>query len=41
MPVIVFDFSRPHNLKRVILGEKVGTLVTGRRKNIDAKNSGL
>jgi len=29
MPIIVFDFFRPHNLKRVILGEKVGTLVTG------------
>jgi uridylate kinase len=28
MPIIVFDFSRPHNLKRVLLGEKVGTLVT-------------
>ncbi len=27
MPIIVFDFSRPHNLKRVVLGEKVGTLV--------------
>ena len=29
MPIIVFDFFRPHNLKRVILGDKVGTLVTG------------
>ena len=29
MPIIVFDFFRPHNLRRVILGEKVGTLVTG------------
>ena len=28
MPIIVFDFFRPHNLKRVVLGEKVGTLVT-------------
>ncbi len=28
MPIIVFDFFRPHNLKRVILGERVGTLVT-------------
>ena len=28
MPIIVFDFFRPHNLKRIILGEKVGTLVT-------------
>ena len=29
MPVIVFDLFRPHNLKRVVMGEKVGTLVTG------------
>lgn len=29
MPVIVFDFNKPHNLRRVVLGEKVGTLVTG------------
>jgi uridylate kinase len=29
MPIIVFDFFRPHNLKRIVLGEKVGTLVTG------------
>ncbi len=28
MPIIVFDFFRAHNLKRVVLGEKVGTLVT-------------
>ncbi len=27
MPIIVFDFFKSHNLKRVILGEKVGTLV--------------
>ncbi|MEO5802430.1 MAG: UMP kinase [Verrucomicrobiota bacterium] len=29
MPIIVFDLFKPHNLKKVILGEKVGTLVTG------------
>jgi uridylate kinase len=29
MPIIVFDFFKPHNLKRVVLGEKVGTRVTG------------
>ena len=28
MPIIVFELFRPHNLKRVVLGEKVGTLVT-------------
>jgi uridylate kinase len=28
MPIIVFDLFRPHNLRRVVLGEKVGTLVT-------------
>jgi uridylate kinase len=29
MPIIVFDLFKPHNLKRVVLGEEVGTLVTG------------
>jgi len=29
MPIIVFDLFKPHNLKKVVLGEKVGTLVTG------------
>src|SRR5690349_8374405 len=29
MPIIVFDLFRPHNLKRVVMGEKVGTIVTG------------
>src|SRR5438128_10839068 len=28
MPIIVFDLFQPHNLRRVVLGEKVGTLVT-------------
>ena len=28
MPIIVFDFFREHNLRRVVLGEKIGTLVT-------------
>jgi len=28
MPIVVFDFFAEHNLRRVILGEKVGTLVT-------------
>ena len=27
MPIIVFDFFKPHNLRRVVMGEKVGTLV--------------
>ncbi len=27
MPIIVFDFFKPHNLRRAVLGEKVGTLV--------------
>jgi uridylate kinase len=27
MPLIVFDLFRPHNLKRVVMGDKVGTLV--------------
>ena len=28
MPIIVFDFRKPHNIKRVVLGEEVGTLVS-------------
>jgi len=28
MPIIVFDFFRPHNLRRVVMGEKIGTRVT-------------
>jgi uridylate kinase len=28
MPIIVFDLFRPHNLKRVVVGETVGTLVS-------------
>ncbi len=28
MPIVVFDLFQQHNLKRVILGERVGTLVT-------------
>ena len=28
MPIIVFDFFKPHNLKQVVMGGKVGTLVT-------------
>ncbi|MGZ4961649.1 MAG: UMP kinase [Limisphaerales bacterium] len=28
MPIIVFDLFKSHNLRRVVLGEKVGTLVT-------------
>jgi uridylate kinase len=29
LPIIVFDFFKPHNLRRVVLGEEVGTLVVG------------
>jgi uridylate kinase len=29
MPIIVFDFFKAHNLREVILGQPVGTLVTG------------
>jgi uridylate kinase len=28
MPIVVFDLFKPHNIKRVVMGEKVGTLVT-------------
>ena len=29
MPIIVFDLFKPHNLRNVVMGEEVGTLVTG------------
>jgi uridylate kinase len=29
MPIVVFDFFKSHNLRRVVMGEAVGTLVTG------------
>jgi uridylate kinase len=29
MPIIVFDLFKPHNLKRVVMGDPVGTVVTG------------
>ena len=29
MPIIVFDLFKPHNLKRVVMGEEVGTVVVG------------
>jgi uridylate kinase len=29
MPIIVFDLFKPHNLRSVVLGEAVGTVVTG------------
>jgi uridylate kinase len=29
LPIIVFDMNEPGNLKRLILGEKIGTLVQG------------
>lgn len=28
MPIVVFDLFKPHNLRRVVLGEKVGTRVS-------------
>ena len=29
IPIIVFDMHKPGNLRRVVSGEKVGTLVKG------------
>ena len=29
MPIIVFGFSQPHSIRRVVMGEAIGTLVTG------------
>src|SRR5881409_420342 len=28
MPIVVFDLFRPHNLRRVVMGDRVGTVVT-------------
>ena len=28
LPLIVFNMNRPGNIKRVVLGERVGSLVT-------------
>jgi uridylate kinase len=28
LPIVVFDMNQPGNLRRVVTGEKVGTLVT-------------
>lgn len=28
MPIVVFDFFKPHNLRDIVVGKKVGTLVT-------------
>jgi uridylate kinase len=28
LPIVVFDMMTPHNIKRIVCGEKVGTLVT-------------
>jgi uridylate kinase len=30
LPIIVFNLTVPGNIKRIVLGENVGTLVTGR-----------
>jgi uridylate kinase len=27
MPIIVFDINNPDNLRRIVMGEEVGTLV--------------
>jgi len=29
LPIIVFDLHRPDNVRRVVLGEHVGTLIDG------------
>ncbi len=36
LPVIVFDFKTPGNIRRAICGEPVGTLVRGRRSGVSA-----
>jgi uridylate kinase len=29
LPIVVFDITTPGNVKRLVLGEKIGTIVTG------------
>jgi len=29
LPIVVFDMNKPGNLRRVVTGEKVGTIVAG------------
>jgi uridylate kinase len=29
MPIVVFDFSQPHSIRRVVQGEPIGTVVNG------------
>lgn len=43
LPIIVFDMNKEGNLRRLIEGEEVGTLVTmnGAAPNLDPKHSGL
>ena len=33
LPIIVFDLSRPGNIRRVVLGEHIGTVVRGGKTN--------
>ena len=38
MPIIIFDMNEPGNIKRVVLGEKVGSLVTAELKPAAARS---
>lgn len=33
IPIIVFDFDEPHNIRRACLGEEIGTIIGGRRQS--------
>jgi len=33
MPIIVFDMNKPENIRRALMGEKIGTLVSERSEN--------
>jgi uridylate kinase len=28
IPIVVFDLYKPHNIKRVVMGEPIGTVVS-------------
>jgi len=36
MPIIVFDMNKPENIRRAVLGEKVGTLVVDKEEKAEA-----
>jgi uridylate kinase len=40
VPIVVFNYNKPGNIERAVMGERVGTLVTGKKKIAAATNAG-